>query len=164
MFHAIIVGMAAGGTLNSVAVGDRIYRSWLVIEKVESGVATRNPEKLTGIGFSDKASGRWERRGELAAGPGDVGPRVDPFSTPMRLDLRSNHAQGQGMAPDIHVRPCIFKYEGGNLVIAYGPGSHKERVWPKGEDYPGRPTEFKSTKDNGVVVETLKPCRFYDQD
>jgi hypothetical protein len=62
------------------------------------------------------------------------------------------------------VRPCVFKFDGDNLVIAYGEAWTVEKDFKKGEDYPERPKEFKSTKENKLTVTTMKPCGFWDTD
>jgi hypothetical protein len=60
------------------------------------------------------------------------------------------------------VRPGIFKFEGGKLVIALGPWV-KGRVWKGGQDYPERPKDFSSTKEKPTRLLYLVPCRKYDQ-
>ncbi len=150
----------------------QFYGCWLEIEEVSAGVRTTNPDKLNGIEFTPDKRWSWGRRGELAAGPGSLGIRIDPTADPMRADIRSegfvDSFKGGRVAREdeklIRVLPCIFKFEDGKLVIAYGDGWLVEKELKKGEDYPGRPTDFTSTKENKRTVTTMKLCGKWDQD
>ena len=136
------------------------YRCWLEVEVVEAGTSTTDLAKLCGHEFAPDVWYLWARKGELAPGPGESGVRIDPTANPMRLELIG----GTYGLPrkDPVVQPGIFKFEGGKLVVALGPWV-KERAWGKGEDYPERPKDFTSTKENRVRVLYLVPSRKYDQ-
>jgi hypothetical protein len=142
-------------------VRERFYRCWLEVERVEAGRSTKDPQHLLGHEFAPDVWYAWGRRGELAPGPGESGVRIDVTTEPKRLELIG----GTYGLPrrDPVVQPGIFKFEGGNLVLALGPWT-KERAFGPGADYPERPKEFRSTKENGVTVLVLKPCVKYDQD
>jgi hypothetical protein len=153
----------------------RFFSEWLEIERLEGGTKITDPEKLFGQQFTPDGTGTWARRGELSVRPEKPGPRVDTTVTPMRVDffsrVRTPESAKNRNAFVIRedeimtvVHPCIFKFEDGNLVIAEGDTRVPERELKKGEDYPGRPTDFTSTKENKRTVTTMKPCSFWDQD
>lgn len=147
----------------------QFYQCWLEIEEVIAGVRITDPNKLNGNEFTPDKRWSWGRRGELAAGPGEPGIRIDVTSDPMRADFfgegRSRNFGGdKGNEMVTVVRPCIFKFDGDKLVIAYGDAWVVEKELKKGEDYPGRPTDFTSTKENKRTVTTMKPCGKWDQD
>ena len=144
------------------AVRKALYRCWLEVESVEAGTQIAGPDGLCGHQFAPDIWYCWDRRGELAIGPGRNGPRIDPSATPMRVELRGG-TPGRPVVGAPAVRPGIFKFDGDKLILALGPWT-EERAWGKGEDYPKRPKEFMSTKDNGVTLLTHKPCDLYDQD
>jgi hypothetical protein len=63
------------------------------------------------------------------------------------------------------IKPGIFKFDGDKLVIAVVDRWFAEKPLAKGADHPRRPTEFTSTKTNGVAVYVLYRGKyFYDQD
>jgi uncharacterized protein (TIGR03067 family) len=85
--------------------------------------------------------------------------RVDATARPMRFDLLDT-----GMGGGV-VKPGIFKFDGDRLVIAVADRWFEEKPLAKGMDHPRRPTEFESTKTNGVAVYVLYRGKyFYDQD
>lgn len=146
------------------AIEEQFYRSWLVIESLESGKSTKDPEKLNGNKYDKTGRWSWGRRGELTAGSGDLAPRINVKTEPMRLDFPSILPGKPGREEQTIILPCIFKFDGGNLVVVYGKKWIKERELKDKEDYEGRPTEFKSTKENGLSIDIMSPCSFYDQD
>lgn len=150
-------------------VRKQFYRCWLETEQVEAGVRVTDPERLNGSEFDPSYSASWGRRGELSQGIQKPGPRIDPTADPMRVDFRGegrsrsfNGDKGDEIVPI--VRPCIFKFDGDNLVIAYGETWVVEKELKKGEDYAERPKDFTSTKENKRTVTTMKPCSKWDQD
>ena len=150
----------------------QFYQCWLAVEKMKSGVRDTDPDSLSACEFTPDELADWPRRGELSQRVVRPGPRIDPTTDPMRLDLRSegyvDGFKGGRVAREdeklIRVKPCIFKFDGDNLVIAYGVGWYPEKEFKKGEDYAERPKDFTSTKENTRTVETLKPCSKWDQD
>lgn len=136
------------------------YRCWLEVEAVEAGARTKDLADLCGHEFAPDVWYAWGRKGELAPGPGSPGVRIDPASNPMRLELLGGTYGLPRENP--MVRPGIFTFEGGKLVIALGPWV-KERVWKDGQDYPERPKDFRCTKENPTRLLYLVPCRKYDQ-
>jgi hypothetical protein len=155
-------------------VRKEFYQCWLEIEETESGVTTSDPKKLVGRGFGLEAVTGWPRRttGELSLSHDRPGPRIDPTADPMHVDFRidgvvDSFPGGRAVRADeklVRVLPCIFKFDKGNLVIAYGDTMSVERELKKGEDYPGRPTDFTSTKENKRKVTTLKPSSEWASD
>ena len=139
-----------------------MFRSWLAIERIQDGSVTIDPDELDGSLFATDRYETWIRRGELSPARGGA-VRIDATVSPMRMDLLGD-LQGSGGDRHRNVRPCIFKFDGDHVVIAYGKGWVKERKFKADDDSKGRPTEFKSTKENGFMVETLKPCKYLDQD
>jgi hypothetical protein len=141
-------------------VRERFYRCWLELERVEAGKRITDPEHLCGEEYTEDGYWGWGRRGELAAGPGERGVRIDPTTDPMRVEfLGGTHSAPLPKEP--HANPGIFKFEGDKLIVVTG-GWTKER--PRGQDYPNRPKEFVSTKENGYTLSVYKPCNKYDQD
>ena len=101
----------------------------------------------------------WLRRDELSATGSKRGVRVDVTARPMRFDLLDTGMDG-GV-----IKTGIFKFDGDKLVIAVVDRWFAEKPLAKGADHPRRPTEFTSTKTNGVVVYVLYRGKyFYDQD
>jgi hypothetical protein len=150
-------------------VRKQFYRCWLEVEEVTAGVRTTDAGKLNGNEYAPDKRWSWGRRGELAAGPGSPGVRIDPTSDPMRAEFvdegRSRNFGGdKGDQLVTILRPCVFKFEDGNLVVAHSGAWVVEKEFKKGEDYPERPTGFKSTKENKLTVTTMKPCGKWDQD
>ena len=153
-------------------VRKRFYSGWLEIERLEGGVKITDPEKLSGSDFSPEQVVGWGRRGELSLWVGKPGPRIDPTTDPMRVDFLSvgyvdSFPGGRVAREDekfIRVDPCIFKFEDGNLVIAYSTSLVKERKHDKGEDYTERPKDFTSTKENKRKISIMKPSGIYIQD
>ena len=149
----------------------QFYQCWLEIEEVEAGVRVTDPAKLVGIEYTAEHRSAWGRRltGEMSASLEKPGPRIDPTADPMRVEFvgrgRSRNFDGDKGDEMVNVvRPCIFKFEDGNLIIAYAERRVVEKEFKKGEDYPERPKDFTSTKENKRTVTTMKPCSFWDQD
>ena len=143
----------------------RFYRGWLEVERVEAGVKTTDPNHLSTDWYSENGTwGSWGRRGELSSGTGARPVRFDPTADPMRLDLRVNVEQRPGAPDRIIVHPCIVRFDGDRLVIAWPAGGVVERELKPGEDYAQRPKDFTSTKRNGARVSTYRPCYPGDQD
>ena len=61
------------------------------------------------------------------------------------------------------INPGIFQFEGETLVVVVNHWL-PEKELEKGKDYPERPTEFKSTKENKWQLSKFKPAECYDQD
>lgn len=153
-------GDKAGGGKAPPDAAARFYGSWLTVEKVVAGgPPVTDPDRLSGTTFAPEGYWVWPRRGgEMPGGPvGRV--RVDAAADPMRVDLV---VEPQGDRPR-HVLPGVFRFDGDRLVVAWG-GWEDERPLEPGEDYARRPTGFRSTRQNGVTVEILRPCQSGDQD
>jgi len=148
----------------SERVAERFYRSWLAIERIEGGDSTKDPDRLNGQSFAKDSHHSWGRRGELSPGSPGVGPRIDTSVEPMRVDFINREKIGKNGEAIAQIYPCIFKFDGDRLVIADAARWVEEKDKPTGKDFPGRPTDFKSTKENGLRVEILKPCKYLDQD
>ncbi len=145
-------------------VSRRFYRCWLEVEEVRDGQRTTDPERLAGVCFPEgKDWFSWGRRGEAAAGHGGRPVRLDPTADPIRVDVRTEVPRGGGRT-EIMVHPCIVRFDGDRLVMAWPRAGVPERALRPGEDYPERPRDFTSTKENGVTVRVLKPCDEYDRD
>jgi uncharacterized protein (TIGR03067 family) len=125
----------------------RFYGVWVEEERVRAGKRTTDAFDLFGWDFGEREWSTWVRRGELSAAGSKHGVRVDAATDPMRFDL---------LAESGAIKPGIFKFDGDKLVIATPVHWAKERNLGKGEDHQARPTEFKSTKDNGVEVFILR--------
>ena len=150
-------------------IREKFYRCWVEIERVRGGISTKDPDDLSACDFNEKQLGRWPRRGELSQRIQKPGPRIDPKANPMRVDFRGegrskNFGGDEGDEIVPIVSPCIFKFDGENLVIAYGETWVVEKELKKGEDYPGRPADFTSTKMNKRTIETMKPCGMWETD
>lgn len=134
----------------------QFYGVWLEEEKTAGGKRTTDPFGLCGLLFEEKKWYAWGRRGELSAAWADRGVRVDTAADPMRFDMLDGTDS---------IKPGIFKFDGDKLVVALPANWKRERMLRKGEDYTARPTEFKSTKDDGVDVYILRRgTAMYDQD
>jgi hypothetical protein len=142
----------------------RLFKtSWLDVKQIRAGVEIVDPDQLNGYAFTPKVSLSWGRRGELSAAPtGTI--RVDATTMPMRIDFVSEPTLDKDGNRIVRVRPCIFKFEDGKLIIAGKDLWPIEQKLEKGMDYPERPRDFTSTKENKVTVQFLRPCDFYDQD
>jgi uncharacterized protein (TIGR03067 family) len=137
-------------------VRERFYGVWVEAERTAGGRRTTDPAGLTGYLLGPDRWCSWDRRGELSASWADRGVRVDPAADPMRFDLLDG-TDG--------IKPGIFKFDGDELVIALAADWKRERKPGAGEDYPARPKEFRSTKDNGVAVSVLRRGKgMYDID
>ncbi|MBA4064340.1 MAG: hypothetical protein C0501_11635 [Isosphaera sp.] len=135
--------------------GRQFYGVWLQEEQTVGGKRTTDPSYLCGFLFGGDKWYAWDRRGESSAARADRGVRVDATADPMRFDMLDG-TDG--------IRPGIFKFDGEKLIVALADWT-KERKLGKGEDYPARPKEFNSTKDNGVQVYVLRRGKaMYDQD
>ena len=131
----------------------RFFRCWLEVEKTEAGKKVTDPEEMSGMCFSvNDGWSSWGRRGELSSGHGGRQVRLDISADPVRLDVRTNLEQGFGRPDRIVVRPCIVKFDGDKLVMAWPRASVPDRRLKSGDDYAGRPKDFTSTKENGVTV------------
>ena len=134
--------------LTKEQIEKKFYRSWLGIEQIDSGVSTKDPTELYGCEFSKAGTSSWQVRGDPSQ-DGTPAVRIDASTDPMRLDFIAGSygplvARKKGENREI--RPGIFKFEGDNLVIVTKRWV-SEKDFEAGEDYPDRPTEFKS--DNG---------------
>jgi hypothetical protein len=151
-------------------VRERFFRCWLETEEVREGTRFIDAGKLNVNEYTiDNKSWSWGRRGKMSAGSGSPGVRIDPTTDPMRVEFfdegsSRNFGGDEGDKVVPVVRPCIFKFDGENLVIAYSGQWTVEKEFKKGEDYPQRPTGFKSTKENKLTVTTMKPCGKWDTD
>lgn len=143
-------------------VVELVCQSWLTIERAVAGTVIKDPEKLDGTSFLKDGYSAWPRRGELSATRGGT-IHIDASTIPTRLDFVTDE-RGSGTEKYRNVMPNIFKFDGDKLVIAYGKTWVKQRILKDKEDYEGRPTEFKSTKENGLTIEIMKPCNLFDQD
>lgn len=166
---AILPTNGSGGDKKSptpAEVKERLFKtSWLEVKRVCAGKEVVDPEQLCCYHFSPKGSSCWGRRGELSAAP--MPPhRIDATTQPMRitavgeptLDKNNNNNR------IVRVRPCIFKFEDGMLIIAGKEFWPDEQTFHKGKDYSERPRDFSSTKQNKVTVQYFRPCQYYDQD
>jgi hypothetical protein len=177
---ALVVSIAAAVTLaadppklekkDKIAdIKRRFYQCWLEIESIDAGMNITDPNRLTGNEFDPEHFRCWGRRGELSASFDKPGPRIDPTTDPMRVDFvgrgpSRNFGGTKGDEEVTVMRPCLFKFDGDNLVIAYADRWTVEKKFKEGEDYPERPKDFTSTKENKRTVTTMKVCGFYDQD
>ena len=144
------------------ALKKKFFRCWLEMERVDAGVTIKEPIKLYGLLFATDGYWVWNRRGELAAGGGLPGVRFDPTTEPMRVDILGDTRE---VAPSKRemIQVGICRFDGDKLVLVVAPW---QMLAPpeKGKDYPERPTEFKSTKENKWQMSKLKPAEYYDQD
>ena len=141
---------------NPEQIRRRFYGVWLEEEKTAGGKRTTDPSHLCGLLFEEEKWYAWGRRGESSAARADRGVRLGPAADPMRFDMLDGTDS---------VKPGIFKFDGDKLVVALPANWARERKLGKGEDYPDRPKEFKSTKDNGVEVYVLRRgTAMYEQD
>ena len=131
-------------------VREQLYGIWIEQERVRSG-ASRGPFALLGWDFRVREWSVWLRRGELSATGSKRGVRVDATAA-----CRS--ARSTGMDGGV-LKPGIFKFDGDGLVIAVVDRWYPEKPLATGADHPNRPTEFQSTKANGVAVYVLEPRR-----
>jgi uncharacterized protein (TIGR03067 family) len=151
------------GKANPDEVRRRFYQCWLEIERVDSGVTTRDPNNLCGVQFGEGEYWVWGRRGELAAGGGTTHRvRIDPTARPMRVDIFSGTRDVPPGKRET-VQLGIFKFEGDKLIVAVAPWYSLEPP-AKGKDYPERPKEFRSTRENKVMLSTYTPTEFYGVD
>ena len=142
--------------LTPVQVRERVHGVWIEEERTTGGKRTAGPAGLVGYLFGPDKWCSWDRRGELSAAWADRGVRVDPTTDPMRFDLLDGTDA---------IKPGIFKFDGDKLVVALAADWKPERKLGKGEDYPTRPKEFRSTRDNGVEVSVLRRGKaMYDVD
>ena len=145
-------------------VRKKFYRCWLELDRVDAGVAIKDPVHLVGLQFAPSAYWLWGRRGELSAGvDGDLyRVRIDPTAEPMRVDIIAPKRQAPPGKGEM-VQVGIFKFEGEKLVVAVAPWAVLE-LPAKGKDYAVRPKSFDSTKENKVTVSTYKPTEFWGVD
>ena len=151
--------------LTKEQVEKKLYRSWLEIEIIDSGKSSKDRTELFGREFSKAGTSSWVSRGDPSQS-GTPAVRIDVSADPMRLDFIAGsygplvvRKKGENR----EIRPGIFKFEGDNLVIV-----SKRWVFEKdleaGEDYPDRPTEFQSTKENKYLLSIMKPATFAEQE
>ena len=145
-------------------VKERLFKtSWLEVKRISAGKEIVDPEQLCCINIGLKESSSWGRRGELSAAP--MPPhRIDATTQPMRIATVSDPTLDKNGKRIVRVRPCIFKFEDDMLIIAGREAWPEEQTFDKGKDYPERPRDFTSTKENKVIVQFFRPCRYYDQD
>ncbi len=151
--------------LTKEQVEKKLYRSWLGIERIDSGESTKDPTTLQGREFSKAGLSSWQVRGDPSQ-DGTPAVRIDASTDPMRLDFIAGSygplvARKKGENREI--RPGIFKFEGDNLVIVTKRWV-SEKDFEAGEDYPDRPTEFKSTKENKYLLSIMKPATYAEQE
>ncbi len=151
--------------LTKEQVEKKLYRSWLGIQQIDSGESTKDPTKLYGCEFSKAGTSGWQARGDQSQS-GTPAVRIDVSADPMRLDFIAGSygplvARKKGENREI--RPGIFKFEGDNLVIVTNRWVF-EKDLEAGEDYPDRPTEFRSTKENKYMLAIMKPATFAEQE
>jgi hypothetical protein len=139
----------------------RFFRCWLEVERIDAGRRITDPGHLTGIELTQDGYWCWGRVGELAAGPGERGVRLDATARPMRVDFLGG-TRGVALPKAPSVNPGIFKFEGDKLVIVLG-GWTKASARPPGGDFPNRPRAFRSTKESRSILQVFTPCQKYDQ-
>ena len=152
--------------LTKEQVEKKLYRSWLEIEIIDSGKSSKDRTELFGREFSTAGTWSWVSRGDPSQS-GTAAVRIDVSADPMRLDFIAGSGYGviviRKKGENREIRPGIFKFEGDNLVIV-----SKRWVFEKdleaGEDYPDRPTEFQSTKENKYMLAIMKPATFAEQE
>ncbi|MBM4071965.1 MAG: hypothetical protein FJ271_24020 [Planctomycetes bacterium] len=133
------------------------------MKQIRAGKEVVDPNALNGYDFSLKRSTSWGRRGELSVGiSGPV--RIDASTQPMRIDMVGEPTLDKNNKPIVRVRACIFKFEDGQLIIAGKDLWPIDQKYEKGMDFPERPRDFTSTKENKVIVQFMKPCGYFDQD
>jgi len=104
-------------------------------------------KKSKGINYSARYSKEAVYIGEFEeVCPGGV--IIDTTHTPWRFDMTNRDINSTA------VTPGIFKFEDGKLVTCFG-NKWYDKIDPKG-DYPTRPTQFGSTKENGCILTTCK--------
>jgi hypothetical protein len=133
--------------------------SWLEVERIIKGRSDTKPDYLCGYKFDSSTWHLWARDGELQ--PLNDKCRIDTSTKPYRIDLFGTQRTG---SPTPKVKVGIFKIEQGRLILATSAQWVEVRKWPKGKDYPNRPRDFKSTKDNDVRVSVMVRCEYLDQE
>ena len=151
--------------LTKEQVEKKLYRSWLEIEIIDSGKSSKDRTELFGREFSTAGTWSWVSRGDPSQS-GTAAVRIDVSADPMRLDFIAGSygplvARKKGENREI--RPGIFKFEGDNLVIV-SKRWVSEKDLEAGKDYPDRPTEFTSTKENKYLLTIMKPATFAKQE
>ena len=176
MFRSIFCTLFLIGLVTSLAAGDpqkkakpdevrkKFYACWLELDRVDAGVAIKDPVHLCGLQFAENGYWVWGRRGELSTGvdSDQYRVRIDGTAEPMRVDII---APTRAAPPGKHemVQLGIFKFDGDKLIVAVAPWAMLEPP-DKGKDYPSRPKTFESTKENKVMLSTYKPTDFFGVD
>ncbi len=151
--------------LTKEQVEKNLYRSCLGIERIDSGESTKDPTTLQGREFSKAGLSSWQVRGDPSQ-DGTPAVRIDVSADPMRLDfIAGNYGPlvARKKGENREIRPGIFKFDGDNLVIVTKRWV-SEKDFEAGEDYPDRPTEFTSTKENKYLLTIMKPATFAEQE
>jgi uncharacterized protein (TIGR03067 family) len=140
---------------NAEEVTKRLFGScWYEVDKVIAG--KKDPSEPLGWRFAAKEVENWQITGELVTFRMFGGIRIDVSKEPWRLDILSKNERGR-----TSVLPTIFKFEGDTLVwVTEFPGEGWYSEVARDGNYKGRPTGFKSTKENRYDVRRLKPCDY----
>jgi hypothetical protein len=127
---------------------------WYEIDKVIAG--ERDPDGPLGWKFSAKEVENWQITGELVTYRMFGGAKIDVSKEPWRMDILSKNERGR-----VSILPTIFKFEGDALVwVSEFPGEGWYSEVDRDGHYKGRPTGFKSTKQNRYTVLRLRPCEY----
>lgn len=141
---------------NQEAVLHKLYGCWKEVGGAVAGTP-RSELKSEPIGrrFESDRFVEWTTGGEVIV---DYFPpcRVDLTTTPWQLDAVSIDERSKRDGK-VKVSPGIFRFDGDKLVWIRGwPSVVDPKAWP--QKLPSRPTEFKSTKENGygmVILEKI---------
>lgn len=122
----------------------KLVGDWKVVSRVQAGVEVvanqPNPREAV-LGFSKTGGFTWERSDEEA---GKIS-RIDPTKNPKEIDYVFNDGLNKGKT-----QKGFYTLEGDTFTDCCSkPGSD-------------RPTEFKSTKENGYEVMTIKRVKKVD--
>ena len=121
----------------------KFFGCWVEVEQVGGGKSYKDPDGLSGFQFAPGGWWQWGRRGELAAGLVAPVVRLDPTTDPMRVTFEGNVRE----VPDRgrrRVKAAICRFDGDRLHVAFGPWEWADPP-AAGKDYPGRPTDFKTS-------------------
>ena len=137
----------------------KLYGCWNTVESYKGGEMRPAPREPFGTGIETDFYVTWTLGGEIIV---DYHPpcRVNVTTTPWQLDIVFDNEVVRRVGR-LYVIPGIFRFDGDRLIWVFGTANLVDpKAWP--EKLVGRPTEFKSTKENGygLVIKEKIECNY----